>query len=412
MNGLTIFKPAIKYDKIRPVSKLDDPILWFYIVIAVIWLYRARRALQTLDLVPVVPKLKSGEARAFSDLVTVIVPARNEEKNIRTCLEKLMQQDYPHLQILVVNDRSTDRTEAILQEMRIPRAGAQAAGTERPRAAYLNAPEPPPDWTGKNAAVHAAIPWAKGHWLLFTDADTQHEPESIASAIAYAQDRNLRFLTLTPRCLTETLSENIFQPVAMAFLGLWFPLEKANDPSTSTIFGNGQYIMMQAGLYQQIGGHAAVRDAFLEDYGLMRLVKTRREPYQCAFGYEIFGTRMYTSVNALWAGWRRIYGHAFENRAPVLLFKTFNVFFSSVAPFALFVPATKLALRYPESFGFSWGVALVVLLFIEMTAWKAYTVLKARRVYALLHPFAAMLIGMILIDAFWISWSGKKTQWR
>jgi chlorobactene glucosyltransferase len=375
---LTIFKPALKYGKIGPVSKLIDPVLWFYIVIAMVWLYRARRALESLALIPVVPKQKFGElSSSVRDMVTVIVPARNEEKNIRLCLENLLKQDYPHLQILVVNDRSTDRTEALLQELQIPLVTAPNTIAHPARAAYLNAPEPPPDWTGKNAAIHAAIPWAKGKWLLFTDADTQHEPESISSAMAYMKDRELRFLTLAPRCLAETLAEKIFQPVAMAFLGLWFPLEKANDPQSPTIFGNGQYLLIQQRLYEQIGGHAAVHDAFLEDYGLMRLVKIKKAAYQCAFGYEIFGTRMYTSVNALWAGWRRIYGHAFENRAGVLLFKALNVLFFSVLPFACWLPATQLAMAYPSLFGFGWGVACVTLLFILMTCWKTFCLISS-----------------------------------
>jgi len=378
-----------------------------------VWLHRARRALRSLALIPVIPKRKfDALSSPVRDTVTVIVPARNEEKNIRLCLENLLKQDYPHLRIIVVNDRSTDRTEAILQEMHIPLVSEHKPGTDLPRTVYLNSPEPLPGWTGKNAAIHAAIPWAKSKWLLFTDADTQHAPESVTSAMAYVKDRQLRFLTLAPRCLAETLPEKIFQPVAMAFLGLWFPLEEANDPQSSVIFGNGQYLLIQQPLYEQIGGHAAVHDAFLEDYGLMRLVKTRKAAYQCAFGYEIFGTRMYTSVNALWAGWRRIYGHAFENRAPILLFKALNVLFSSALPFACFIPATRLALQYPSVFGFGWGVACMTLLFILMTCWKTFAVLKAKRLYALLHPFAALLISMILLDAFWVAWRGKKTQWR
>ncbi|HLD56593.1 MAG TPA: hypothetical protein VJA00_03140 [Candidatus Omnitrophota bacterium] len=206
--------------------------------------------------------------------------------------------------------------------------------------------------------------------------------------------------------------EHIIQPSAMAFLGLWFPLERVNQPDDKTFFGNGQYLFITRNLYEKLGGHEKVRGEYLEDYALVREAKRLRAKTQCLFGISIFGTRMYDSLNSLWQGWRRIYLHAFESNPLRIFIKFLSVLTFSVLPFACFLPLTQMAVNNPDTYGFSWGLALVVLGFILFTAWKTYDILKAKRIFALLHPFAAIWIAMFLLDAFWLAARKKKTIWR
>lgn len=376
----------------------SDVRLWFLIVLAWIWVERNRQAVQTLETVPFIHPEHRYPAKQ-PDLVSVILPAKNEEDNIAACLDSLLHQDYPNYEILAANDSSTDRTAQILENY---------AG----RLRVVNVPETPDGWTGKNFAIHTAIEHARGRWLLFTDADTRHEPSSLSAGLSHARAQDLALLTLTPRCLARGFWENMLQPCIMSFIGLWFPFKKINDPRSSVYFANGQYILMTAALYKQIEGHASVREEFLEDFALMKKTKELGLRAECAIGVSIFGTRMYSSIQGMWKGWRRIYLHAFKSRAEVLAAKMLNVLFSCVLPFVILGRLTYEAFRYRENFALLWGAALGLTGFILLTMTIAYSTLKAKRRFSLLFPFAAVFLALILGDAARMAATGAKTKWR
>jgi len=388
------------------MEKFSHPYLWIYLITGIVWLLRARQAKWTLDYVP---NLTPSDQTTKSS-VSVILPAKNEEKNIRACLDSLLKQDHSHLQILVANDQSTDKTEELIQSMGFTSYTDAGPGHKR---AYLSLTNPTPEgWTGKNFAIHSLIPYAQGDWLLFTDADTWHDPASIRSAVTFAESRDLSFLSLTPHCHAETFVEEFLQPSAMGFLGLWFPLEKTNQPSTSEVFANGQYLLIKRDVYSALGGHEKVRGEFLEDFALMRAAKHRDHRALCVMAPALYGTRMYHSLPTLWRGWRRIYKEAFRSRAGVLLGRALSVFLFSVIPFALFPTLTQAALSQPEVYGFAWGLAIPTLLLIWIIAAKTYDLVRARPALAIFHPAAAIVITLILLNASWVSLMKQKTKWR
>lgn len=362
------------------------------------WGRRASLALRILSDVPSIKPMPAGN-NTLRKKVTVMIPAKNEEKNIRNCVERFLAQDHPDLEIVVANDHSTDLTGDILQSF-----GDQIK--------VVNVPPTPAGWTGKNYALHSALSAATGQWFLFTDADTRHEPSSVSASLKHADQYELKFLTLLPRCLATSLPEKIIQPTAMGFTGLWFPPDQVNDPHSPVYFGNGQYILIERKHYEKLGGHSAVRGEFLEDFALMKKSKDAGARSQCALGVNIYGTRMYDSFAAIWRGWRRIYLHAFRQQPWVLVAKTLSVFFFSVIPFAGFIPVAIAYSQHPEQTGMVFGFHAVLLLFIIVTAWKTYSLVKANRLYALLHPIAALVIGMILMDAAWMAFAKHETKWR
>lgn len=377
-----------------------------------VWLYRAKRAQHSLERIPRIPKQPPSSTEETRIPVTVIIPAKNEEKNIGECVRRFLSQTHPCVQILVANDRSSDQTEPILRSMSLPCLPLAASPTEGTKSGYVNCPPTLDGWTGKNSAIHAALPYATGDWLLFTDADTRHESESITSALAYCRSHDLEYLTLSPRCITASWIEHALQPLAMAFLGLWFPLEEVNNPRSEKIFGNGQYLFIRRTLYLALGGHKRVAGEFLEDYAFTALVKKNRRPFRVAIGNALFGTRMYDSYESFWRGWRRIYLHAFRQDAKTLGVKALEVLFFSVFPFLAFFFLLRLALVFPLFYGFSLGLAFAVLIFMGIVGWKAYGMIGAKKRYVFLHPLAAIPLFCILIDAAWMAASGKKTVWR
>jgi glycosyltransferase involved in cell wall biosynthesis len=380
-------------------ESLTDHRIWLLIFMIITWSGRARRATRTQIKVPML-KPASSISQPLQDKVSVIIPAKNEEKNIGDCLEKLLAQDYPHLEIIVANDNSSDRTEEILKSF----------GS---RIKTLNVPPTPPDWTGKNYALHTALPLASGSWYLFTDADTRHDPASISTALTHAITRKIELLTLLPRCIALTFFEKLIQPTAMGFMGLWFPFEKVNNPKSREYFGNGQYILMRRELYGTIGGHHAVRHEFLEDYGMVRRAKEKGAKIQVAFGTRIYGTRMYDSLTRIWRGWRRIYLHAFRQNALKLGIRAVSVLLFSVVPFLAAIPTLiSVYTTHPANSSVLLGLLVSLLLFIFIIAWRTYSMIKANRLYAFLHPAAAVVIGMILIDAAIMAATKKETTWR
>lgn len=200
-----------------------DPVLVFFIIAAAVWIKRSVSALITLFHAPRLSRNVLSGSRAK---VSILVPAKNEASNIRACVEGLKALDYPDFEIIVINDNSTDQTEEILLSL-----GASPASppSEDPSLTlrYLNSPPAPAGWTGKNHALAAGFPYAKGEWLLFTDADTRHEPESLKASLGLMEKRGALLLTLLPRCLADGFWETVLQPVAMALMGLWFPVERS-----------------------------------------------------------------------------------------------------------------------------------------------------------------------------------------
>lgn len=373
--------------------------LSFYAIVGMIWAFRARKALYALHQAPSIDPGFSLSREEKLPWVSILIPAKNEQANIIACLDSLIAQNYASKEIIVANDNSTDQTEDILKSY-------------LPRIQYFNVPPTPQGWTGKNFALHQAASRARGTWLLFTDADTRHEPACLSASIAHSVSRKLEFLTLLPRCLTHGFLEDLLQPAMMSLTGLWFPLDKINDPKSPVFFGNGQFILMTAHNYRKIGGHEKVKSQFLEDFALMKASKMNNRRAECALGISVFGTRMYDSLKRLWRGWRRIFLHAFESDSLLLFHKIVETLVFSVLPFAVWPLALKDARQMGGVYSFTLGVATVVCIFMIAVTWKSYGIIKAKRGYAVLLPVPMFFACLILLDAWRVAILKKPTKWR
>ena len=384
---------------------MGDFLALFYLLTAAVWLLRSKRAFEALREIPKVNRYPDDSLNPAPGelLVSILVPVKNEELNLEACLKGLHRQNYSAKEIIVINDHSLDRTGEILSEW-------VRSYPDQVRA--LDAPDLPPGWTGKNWALAHGAKFARGEWFLFTDADTRHEPWSLTSALAHAEGKDLDLLTLTPRCLAESFWEKMLQPAAMAFTGLWFPLNRVNDPRSPVIFGNGQFLFIRKKAYAAVGGHTKVKEAFLEDFALVREIKKRGFRFECAIGAELYGTRMYRTFLGIWLGWRRIFYHAFEKNPFRLLQKALALFSFSFLPFFFFPILTQITLQHPEHFGKIWGACFPILALILLTAWKAHQLVNAPVAYAFLHPFAGFVLAGVLLDAGWAALQKKELKWR
>ena len=223
--------------------------------------------------------------------VSIIVPARNEEASLASCLESIVTQDSIKFEVIVVDDDSTDRTRQIAQSF----AGVQVVSPKK----LL------PRWSGKNNAVASGAELALGEWLLFTDADTVHLPGSLARAITEAEKDKASLLSYSPRQDVRGFWEKAVMPVIFAELASTFRPAEVSDPGSSAAAANGQYLLITREAYAAVGGHAAISSSLLEDVELARAVKRSGRKIMFRFGGDAVRTRMYRSFPQLRQGWTK-----------------------------------------------------------------------------------------------------------
>jgi len=228
------------------------------------------------------------------ECVSAIIPARNEERTIAEAVISVAEQ--PEIrEVVVVNDQSSDGTGEILRRL--------AAG--QPRLRVCEAGPLPPGWVGKNHAASLGAQKAACDWLLFTDADALHLPGSTARALAEANSRGADLVSYSPGQEMHTWWERALIPFVFCRLSQLYSYAAINDPDSPAAAANGQYLLIRRNVYEQIGGHAAVRDEVLEDVALARLAKSAGFRLHFAPGDQICRVRMYSSFQAMWEGWSK-----------------------------------------------------------------------------------------------------------
>ena len=235
--------------------------------------------------------MAASEFVAKRPLVSVVVPARNEEICLGRCLRSLVAQQAVAFEIIVVDDESTDRTREIAQSF--------------PGVRIVDAGPVPPGWTGKNNAVWAGTKQARGTWLLFTDADTVHLPGSLARSVAEAQQHGAALLSYSPQQEVRGFWEKAVMPVIFAELAETYRPSQVVDPASPVAAANGQYLLISREAYDAVGGHAAVGTSLLEDVALARRVKASSRKIWFRYGPDAARTRMYRSFAQLQEGWTK-----------------------------------------------------------------------------------------------------------
>ncbi len=163
----------------------------------------------------------------------------------------------------------------------------------------------PAGWTGKANALCSAVPLARGDWLLFTDADTEHAPGSLAAAVQEAEQHGADLLSLSPEQQVEGFWERALMPVIFSELAVTFRPRDVSDPAKPVAAANGQYLLIRRGVYQEVGGHAAVAGDLLEDVALARRVKAAGHVLRFRMGKGMVRTRMYRGLRQMREGWTK-----------------------------------------------------------------------------------------------------------
>ena len=269
--------------------------------------------------------------------VSIVVAARNEERNIRAALQSLLDLDYPHLQLILVNDRSEDRTGDIIDEMK----------TGDPRLEILHLRELPKGWLGKNHALWQGSLKANGELLLFTDADVVMVPDTLLRAVSYFQAEQLDHLAATPEARMPSLFLNMFGVTFGFFFGIFTRPWKAPDPKSACHIGICAFNLVKAESYLQSGGHKTIALRPDDDLKLGKILKQQGCHQQLIYGAGLISVEWYASIRELVLGleknvfagtdyrlWLAISGVVFN--LVTILWPFFALFFTSGSTLLLY----------------------------------------------------------------------------
>jgi glycosyltransferase involved in cell wall biosynthesis len=284
--------------------------------------------------------------------LSVIIPARNEQGCLAACLQSLVSQSEELFELghdwelIVVDDHSTDQTAEIARSF---------TGVTLIEAGKLE-----PNWTGKNNAIWTAAKQARGRWLLFTDADTLHEPGNLRRAIHEATKHKVGMLSYSPRQIVSGLAQRSLMPLVFCELTLAYPPDKVSDPAQRIAAANGQFLLVEREAYRRIGGHAAVSEKVLEDVELAFLAKWRKVGLRFRYAEDAISTRMYRSTAAMLEGWTKNLALLFDNCFLLAVWRLIDIFLL----FALPVLAIELWNAHIFAHSAQWLVAGWVLAFL------------------------------------------------
>jgi len=332
-------------------------------------------------------------------LVSVLIPARNEESNIRRILNSMIKQDYPNLEILVLDDNSTDATVQIVEKIM----------EKDSRIKLIKGASLPAGWKGKCFACHQLSKIAKGSYFVFTDADTLHYPNSISGSLAALLKNNLDVTSIYPRQIAVTFSERMtVRFINLAILS-FMPLilvKHTKGPFFSTAIG--QFLLFKREAYEKTGGFESVKDEILEDINISKQVKRCGLKIMVYDGSDSIFCRMFTNLADVVKGFTRFIYAAFDCN---FLMEFIAVFFISLM---FMVPFILLPLGI---FIFDWPAKTISLNIIQI--FLIFTIkfilairFKERILDVFFTPISVAYIVLAAINSYLQSRFGKGVNWK
>ena len=363
---------------------------------------------------PVVTYFRLRHSRSLDDesdiplenppLVSVIVPARNEAHNIARCVTSILSTTYPNLELIVVDDSSTDGTAQIARE----------AAQRDPRARFITSPPLPEGWFGKQWACATGAKVAHGSVLQFTDADTVHGADLVTRSMNAMRRTRAQLFSVAGRQELGGFWEKVIQPQIFMILSMRYGGTESITQSTNVRdkIANGQCIFVTHDSYNAIGGHASVRTSVAEDLMLAQRFFAARKRVVIVLGVNQLSTRMYASLREIISGWRKnVFAGGLDSVPFGKVGRTLFPLFLLMPPLMELLPPLALALA---ATGLATSGTLLLWAAISGTAtlvwWiVAYVTIRENPLYALAYPLGALVLLWIFLTAVI---RGRRVRWK
>ena len=332
-----------------------NQIIFYFLIISLIagifftWVYLLLSMIKSIKQSPRLEGIKN-IINTFPR-VSIILPARNEERYIRRCIDSLIKQDYPDFEIVLVNDESSDKTLEIMNEYQ----------NSYPDIKVLSVNRPDDDWIGKNWACYQGYLKSNGNLLLFTDADSYHSENTMSLAVQNINHYGLDAITIMPRLLSYDFFTKVTLPLLTTFMHTRFSPLKVNNAKSKLGYFFGSYFIIKRDTYEQVGSHESVKHEIIEDGALGKKVKEGN--------FKLRMVRGESYVQAIWARNSSDLSKAMD-RLLIPMFKenrikstllSIALFFLTIFPFIVFSLSLTLSVLHPNQLNF------VILLFANMT---------------------------------------------
>ena len=336
--------------------------------------------------------------------VSIILPARNEERYIRRCIDSLIKQDYPDFEIVLVNDESSDKTLEIMNEYQ----------NSYPDIKVLSVNRPNDDWIGKNWACYQGYLKSNGNLLLFTDADSYHSENTMSLAVQNINHYDLDAITIMPRLLSYDFFTKVTLPLLTTFMHTKFSPLKVNNEKSKLGYFFGSYFIIKRDTYEKVGTHKSVKHEIIEDGALGKKVKEGN--------FKLRMVRGERYVQAIWARNSSDLSKAMD-RLLIPMFKenrlkstllSIALFFLMIFPFMMIPLSLTLSILHPNQLNFVILLFATMILFILMLTnliQISYT-LFFNKLYSLGFIIGALIIVSRFLVRIVISNRKSVVNWR
>jgi chlorobactene glucosyltransferase len=382
-------------------------------VVLALWVLRALNAALSLRLVPSLARARRRPDGA--PFVSVVVPARDEERAIEAATRSKCRQDDAAFEVVVVDDRSSDGTRAILRRLE-----AEFPGTLR----VVDGVEPPPDWLGKPHALdegaRAARAARPGDWLVFSDADVVYAPDLLARALAHVENNRLEFLTVLPGLDAHTFGERLMLPTIPDLAFCYLPGWLMNVPSARRFGGGGGvFNLIRRDLFDRIGGHVALKASVVDDIQLGRNARLAGARTGVALALDSISLRMYHGFREIVKGLEKNGFFGLLASLPVAVLSLLVFFLEGELPGAVLLGGAfeqtmrSSAASPPALFTFK-EILLSFLIVVATIVVRGAVGLRLRTgvVSALLHPIWVAAVTWIFARSTWVNGVLHRNEWR
>ena len=332
--------------------------------------------------------LKKTSLGIDSGKVSVIIPTRNEEQMILSCLESMVGQTHKNLEIIVVDDMSTDNTRDVVNSYEANHKNVRA----------MSASVKPPGWVGKSWPCWRGFQESNGGFLLFVDADSTLTTTAVELSLKYVASKNIDMFSLSPRVEMQGMVARAVLPLISGAINLLYPMTKVNDKKSNRAYVFGTFVLVKRSVYEAIGGHEAVKNEIVEDAAIARAAKSAGYNLRIERGPQFVSTRWESDARSVYNGLERVTSTSVRTYGMVSVLNAVLLFFLILYPIlfvAIYVslqPASPLLLA-----GFVASI-LNIATFFALAAFETNTISGKFGLSALLYPVGGILFISAIVS--------------